>query len=726
MASNYYAGLTSGYTISTKSHMDFVEVFSPDEHQLAGGPRYASTGLVDDSNIIYMIAGRNSTEVMNDVWSYATNRETRCGSSFFPLGTCSGTSCTVGPDGRATLGFFTVKKSVWRAPSASTVPCIDGATSLRTLWGTMRTESRACPCPLCLTAPGSEQGGSQDSLPTFMVNTSYVSAYTLVSAAESTHDLLCAEGKVANGSFTCVVDTAYAGKYQKPYPECISAPCTSPPAYSRASGFAYLDIAASTGGLNCSAISSTNSMESGGLCAMKCKAGYMSSNTTLQAGFLCSEGVFSEASPCVARTCAIQELEIAHGSLDCKNGSSLADICEVNCDRGYTGAYITATCVAQTDQPEAEVSFQLSTGTPSTACVRITCGTASASNGAFTWASGTSTWVLTCNQMYMPEASAGITAVCASDGRLMNAKADMPILPSCEPAPPCSPGPAFRDEESNCRASMSDGDTCTATCMPGKRAAGVFRCLSGSFVGISVCHDNSDFEYQIESRDLISSTIRLSFSGDLRTAGLSLSEELTKSLAAVFDVAIQNVVINLIVAVGGRRLAVSSRTGSVMYDISYMVVVPSGRYAPEILVRASDIASPGSAASDMFASTMLSSESFSSAWTGVELRIAPRIFTQELLSGEAGFVTPAPSFRSVDHSGHNAGSVRATGVDAPAYDADDGRFGREAMVAGTVGALAGCCLAIAAGTAVYWRSFHRKKLRPYSDPARWADLALQE
>merc|ERR1719456_105167 len=98
---------------------------------------------------------------------------------------------------------------------------------------------------------------------------SYVNAYTLVSAAPTTHDLLCVDGKVADGSFTCVVDTPYIGKYQTPYPQCIPAPCTSPPVTSGAANVATMDIAGSTGGMDCQALSSNNSMVSGGLCAMK-------------------------------------------------------------------------------------------------------------------------------------------------------------------------------------------------------------------------------------------------------------------------------------------------------------------------------------------------------------------------------------------------------------------------------------------------------------------------
>merc|ERR1719310_2387965 len=190
-----------------------------------------------------MIGGVNGTmgapmmsSMMNDVWKYESKRETRCASSFVPLGTCPQTTCTVDANGQATLGSVAVLKTVWKAPSASGAPCMDGPTEVRDLWSSVTTELKACPCPLCLEAPGGD-------LPTYMVNTSYVSAYTLISAAPSYRDLHCVDGKVANGSFTCVVDTPYIGKYQKPYPSCIPAPCTSPPMTSDVANLAEVDIA---------------------------------------------------------------------------------------------------------------------------------------------------------------------------------------------------------------------------------------------------------------------------------------------------------------------------------------------------------------------------------------------------------------------------------------------------------------------------------------------------
>merc|ERR1739848_501815 len=126
-------------------------------------------------------------------------------------------------------------------------------------------------CPMCLTAPGATGA----SLPTYMANTSYVSAYTLVSAAPSlsTRPLHCLDGYVANASFTCTIDTPYIGKYQTPFPQCIPGPCTAPPAISAVEYLESADIAGSTDVVNCSALNLTTWMKDGGLCAMKCKAG---------------------------------------------------------------------------------------------------------------------------------------------------------------------------------------------------------------------------------------------------------------------------------------------------------------------------------------------------------------------------------------------------------------------------------------------------------------------
>jgi len=711
MTSNYYGGLTSGFTISTKRQTGFVEASTTGEWG-AGisyftGERYGSAGVVDDSQNIYMIGGGNGTKdsptssMMNDVWVYTSKRELSCASSFEPLGTCPQTTCTIGADGQSTLGSVAVKKTVWRAPSASGAPCMDGATEVRTLWGSVTTDLQACPCPMCLSAPG----GAGVELPTNMVNTSYVSAYTLISAAPSTRDLHCVDGKAANGSFTCVVDTPYIGKYQTPYPECIPAPCTSPPVISGVADLAEMDIAGSTDGMNCSALSSTNSIKSGGLCAVKCKAGYTSSG----GGFACFEGVLSEPS-CAAQTCDIAGLGVLHGTLDCSSGSSFTDVCEVKCDAGYrlsTSGATTATCGTQTDDPEAKVAWQLSAGTPSTLCEMITCTTPVSSNGAFALVSGegiTSVWALACSNGFMGVASTGLTAMCTSDGTVANA-AGGTTVPSCTSAPGCSGTDTAYESVtgatgSDCGKSMSDGDTCTVSCETGKTATGSFECLSGSLSPFSTCFDSSDSSLQVVEVKMLKAKIRATL--DLSSTSIAeATPGVSKSLATALAVDSKDVIVNEFVEVN-RRLDASSqrRLAGSSYDIGYQVIIPDGVNPLDILAKASDIATPGSAVSAAFTNAM---QSESLPVSDLELVSAPRQYTATVVrSPDGDVVTPAPTTATaVDKGG--SGVVNPGAADAA--EEDDGGGGAGAIIGGVIGGLFGVGIV---GFLVYWFVIRKK------------------
>lgn len=267
LAGNAYAGLAAGsYTISTVSLMKFTQAATG----LWGGidyftgERYGSCAMVDSSNTLYIAVGYNGTALgsstmLNDVWNYASMRESTCAASFMPW-SCTATTCV----DSSKLEDVTVKRTVWRAPTSSGAPCIgSGSMDVRDMWAEVGTTTDSCPCPSCLAPPAGD-------LPKYMVNQSYVSAYTLVSAAPGTAPLLCRSGKVATGDFTCVVDTQYVGKYQTPYPTCEPAPCTSPPSTGDIDKACALSAAGSTGDINCASLNSTYTLASGGRCAFTC------------------------------------------------------------------------------------------------------------------------------------------------------------------------------------------------------------------------------------------------------------------------------------------------------------------------------------------------------------------------------------------------------------------------------------------------------------------------
>jgi hypothetical protein len=700
---NPYGGLTSGWTISTKRQIAFVEATSTTGEWGAGinyftGDRYGSAGVVDDSNTVYMIGGMNGTSgassMLNDVWSYATKRETSCASSFVPLGACPQTTCSVGADGQPNLGSVATKKTVWRAPSASGAPCMDGATEVRNLWAIVTTEMQTCPCPMCLTAPGE----SLLALPTNMVNTSYVSAYTLVSAAPSmsTRQVHCADGFVANGSFTCVVDTPYVGKYQTPYPECIPGPCASPPSISGVANAAYMDVAGSSDGKNCSELNITNWMKDTGVCAIKCKAGYESTS----GGFVCDMGNFKEAT-CKKKLCDTGI--VSKGSISCGFSTPVfGATCDVKCNEGYrtSSSGVKATCAALTDDAESSVAFKLSAGTPSTVCEEITCTTPTASNGVYKLTSGqgvTSVWTLECNSGYMAVAASGILAKC-SDGNLLNSLGEA-TLPSCTQAPECTGGDTLWKNVENavsstCSATVSDGETCKVTCEEGMEPTGNFVCLGGSFTGIATCFDGQGTKEDVQ---MVSAVLRMT----LDLSGVTMDEAksaIGKSLAAALGVEATNVIVDGITKQSGRRLDVSSqrRLQGAAYDISYQVIVPADMDASSLMSKATEIATPGSAVSAAFSSAM---QSESLPVSGLELISAPQQYTATVVrSSDGGLVTPAPQI--VDSV-----PTPAPPAPSPAPAEEESGSGAGAIIGGVIGGLFGLGIV---GFLVYWFVIRKK------------------
>merc|ERR1719311_1320822 len=102
---NAYAGLTTGYTISTKSLLSWSLVSSDNFDEGAAnyfeGERYGAAVAVDATNNLFVVGGHNGTAgsalYLNDVWKLATMREVNCGASIQPTYDC--TADGEAPDG---------------------------------------------------------------------------------------------------------------------------------------------------------------------------------------------------------------------------------------------------------------------------------------------------------------------------------------------------------------------------------------------------------------------------------------------------------------------------------------------------------------------------------------------------------------------------------------------------------------------------------------------------
>eukprot|EP00747_Dinoflagellata_sp_TGD_P067213 gnl/TRDRNA2_/TRDRNA2_155168_c4_seq1.p1 gnl/TRDRNA2_/TRDRNA2_155168_c4~~gnl/TRDRNA2_/TRDRNA2_155168_c4_seq1.p1 ORF type:complete len:892 (+),score=105.23 gnl/TRDRNA2_/TRDRNA2_155168_c4_seq1:27-2702(+) len=629
--------------------------------------------------------------LLNDVWSYHTRREAHCGSSFVPFPDCPQSTCSIGPDGVANMGYVHITKTVWRAPSLGGLPCMGEEAEVRDLWAEVVTEEQACPCPLCLQAPGPPV----EELPSFMVNTSYVDAYTLVSASGATRDLLCQPGKVANGSFTCEIESVWLGRYVTPYPQCFPAPCTVPPDLQSVRNMAYSDVAGSTDKINCAYLSDVNPMPSQGLCAIKCMPGY----EITTGGFACFEGQLSEAI-CDPQVCDIESFGLLNGRLNCSQGSAYPNACPVVCEREYRtnqsgrfhdiyysmGPPVVAACVAESSEPEAKVFFQLSHGTPETVCELILCHHPMDPNGVFDLASGegvTSAWTLRCDPGWMPDPAIGVSALCTPNGTLTNQYGHVP-LPSCLPAPSCR-SPANIHENvtlatgNNCSLYMSDADKCMVSCVQGYSPLGEWTCVSGTIRGRSICYNASDPNLIVKDVAMVSGTIRISC--DMSSHSLEKAiKALERSIAAALGVPGSDVLIASIEEARIRRLAataVERRLQVMFFDVSYEVYVPDGMDPSVMLAKMSDLATPGSPTANAF---LLAMKKEDLPVSSIEFLYAPRQYqTGVVLSADGNlFQATTPTTTTTE----------ATTTSTPELEEDEGApIG--AIIGGLVGGL--CC-----------------------------------
>eukprot|EP00747_Dinoflagellata_sp_TGD_P154236 gnl/TRDRNA2_/TRDRNA2_177480_c1_seq4.p1 gnl/TRDRNA2_/TRDRNA2_177480_c1~~gnl/TRDRNA2_/TRDRNA2_177480_c1_seq4.p1 ORF type:complete len:1607 (-),score=271.05 gnl/TRDRNA2_/TRDRNA2_177480_c1_seq4:140-4501(-) len=638
MAGNAFAGLASGYTISTRASMGFVQVSSGNwgGTDYFDGSRYGSCGLVDSSNALYLVGGINGTagasisSMMNDVWRYDSKRESACASSLVPY-TCSEKTCL----DATTLATTIVARTVWRAPTANGAPCTSPTgKDFRDLWATVEMSNESCSCPMCLAPP-------QGALPSHMANQSYLSAYTLLSAASSTLPLECAPGKIPNGSFTCVVDTQYVGKFETPYPNCYASPCFSPPVTTGISSFSSFTTMGTDGEMDCSSLNDTYSMPSGGTCAVTCEAGFI-----MAKGFECFEGQFSDA-VCIPLTpCSQASASVRNGAIECEGGTTAeyGQACPIVCntDDGYS-PYMSgavATCEVSDD---GSMSFAAPAGmTLGEVCVATTCAPPEPpANAIYFSKAGTSvdaTWSLTCADGYAVDVSGAVTTSCQKNGQLTEP------LPVCIEAAGCD-GSIFSvetvtdaDDIGNCMADMKDGDKCQLQCAEGFEAVGDFVCNNGRLDGILNCLD-ADRAAQAEEVQLMSSAFALAV--DL--AGMSQDEILslfTAVIARVLTVGEEDIA-KVDIGASGRQLAAQRRLQA-RYEVAYQAIISPGTDPAALAARATSIGA-GGASQDLFIAA------FAEAGVTVDassLRVtqAPRTFKATVVRGDDGKpVAPSPA-----------------------------------------------------------------------------------
>merc|ERR1719160_484710 len=139
-----------------------------------------------------------------------------------------GRNATVCKGEPPTLGIASSDLTIWRSPNERGTKCIDSlGVSRGGLGEIIARKEDACPCPFCIGSPPGQ-------MPSNMINSQYVLAYKNVSAVLVNKPILCKEGYVPTGNFTCAVQTQYIGGWVTPYPQCDPAPCEAWPAVNNA------------------------------------------------------------------------------------------------------------------------------------------------------------------------------------------------------------------------------------------------------------------------------------------------------------------------------------------------------------------------------------------------------------------------------------------------------------------------------------------------------------
>eukprot|EP00746_Dinoflagellata_sp_MGD_P140420 gnl/MRDRNA2_/MRDRNA2_73673_c0_seq1.p1 gnl/MRDRNA2_/MRDRNA2_73673_c0~~gnl/MRDRNA2_/MRDRNA2_73673_c0_seq1.p1 ORF type:complete len:2528 (+),score=396.81 gnl/MRDRNA2_/MRDRNA2_73673_c0_seq1:280-7584(+) len=247
MEGNLFAGLLSGYTISTKSFIRFRKsqpsgkppgsgFFESENDDYYDGERYGPGVAVDGSNNIWVAGGHNGTQQsLNDVWKFVTARPVHCASSKLPVYHCttdgmkpSNLNVVTECDGE--LGQFAGRANheikVWKAVSANGRPCINSKGEPASKVGELLESGfTRCPCPTCIKPPNvtdtfPEQIDLQD--PTF-------SSQLPMRANNSELQWQCLSGWRPADNFVCGFNSLKEGEFKKPYPECEEMPCFAVP-----------------------------------------------------------------------------------------------------------------------------------------------------------------------------------------------------------------------------------------------------------------------------------------------------------------------------------------------------------------------------------------------------------------------------------------------------------------------------------------------------------------
>jgi len=341
--SNFFSGTGLQYIISTVQHVKFWKVgeqhFGSSDFS---GHRFSSAAVVDADNNIIVVGGRNGTAgaktdaVLGDVWKLRTGRTTSCASSFVERSQCSADTCLPpnSQGGEPTLGTANVMRKVWRPASEGGAFCTDENSVVKNSIGDVVDEHvEVCSCPMCVLPP-------DDELPKYMVNTTYVQAYTHVSAFKGERAVLCEAGRVPTGSFMCEREDIWTGSFRRPYPECLPAPCDMP------APFHLVPKAAEVTNITCTNTSSFQIVPHGGYCLARCESGYQ-----MNGSFQCAFGSF------VLPTCKPQlcpPVNIPLGSLYCgSTGPVTGRTCQVTCNAGLEATVKTVRCSANTTELEA-------------------------------------------------------------------------------------------------------------------------------------------------------------------------------------------------------------------------------------------------------------------------------------------------------------------------------------------------------------------------------------
>jgi hypothetical protein len=254
LAGNAFAGLTTGWTISTKQLINFrAETPSTsgenffDNLDYFDGSRYAASAVFDSTNNLYVIGGRNGTlggsSQLNDVWMMATKKEVHCSSSIQPMFECTTdanepslsnavTSCMCpsgGCNALKTDAYAGSKKAitqVWKTSTPGGRQCMQNGMPNSLVGTILSTATINCPCPKCKDAPFNLSATN----PMFNAIPDYTYGGDLpISGHNGTLPLTCATGYESSKDFTCQFQDLYTAVYETPYPRCVKSPCRTAP-----------------------------------------------------------------------------------------------------------------------------------------------------------------------------------------------------------------------------------------------------------------------------------------------------------------------------------------------------------------------------------------------------------------------------------------------------------------------------------------------------------------